>query len=68
MSSGTELTVKYSVTVDSDGMKSALKTALHFGHWLSGQPKNKFINNVKPYLDVVSKMAEKFDDIDLVKF
>ena len=68
MNSGTELTVKYSVTVDSDGMKSALKTALNFGHWLSGQPKNKFINNVKPYLDVVSKMAEKFDDIDLVKF
>ena len=32
MNSGTELTVKYSVTVDSDGMKSALKTALHFGH------------------------------------
>ena len=68
MDADTELTVKYSVTVNSDGMKSALKTALHFGHLVSGKSKDKFINDVKPYLDIVSKVASKFDNIDLVKF
>ena len=62
------MTVRYSVTVDADGMKLALKTALHFGHLVSGKPKDKFIEGVKPYLDVVSKIAEKFDEIDLVRF
>ena len=68
MDAGMELTAKYAITVDSDGMKLALKTALHFGHWASGKPKEQFINGVKPYLDVVSKIAEKLDGVDLVRF
>ena len=62
------MTVKYSVTVNSDGMKTALKTALQFGHLISGKPKDRFINDVKPYLDIVSKVAAKLDNVDLVKF
>ena len=68
MKAGTELTAKYSITVDQDKMKLALKTALQFGHWVSGKPKDQFINGVKPYLDVVSKLAENLDGIDLVRF
>ena len=68
MSAGTELTAKYSVTIDMDGMKSALKTALHIGHWASGKPKEKFVEGLKPYLDIVTKVAEELDGIDLVRF
>ena len=54
--------------MDVDGMKLALKTALHFGHWVSGKPKEQFIKGLKPYLDVVTNVAEKLDGIDLVRF
>ena len=60
MIAGTELTVKYSVTVNSDGMKSALKTALHFGHLVSGKTKDKFINDVKPWCPVRSPITDDY--------
>ena len=56
------------MSVDVDGLKVALKTALRFGHWFSGRPKDQFIRGIKPYLDVVTSVAEKLDGVDLVRF
>ena len=43
---------QYDVAVDGDGLKMALKTALHFGHAVSGKSKDQFAKDVRPYLKV----------------
>ena len=51
---GDELFVKYDITVDGDGLKSALKTALSLGQIFSGKSRKDFAKEVKPYLKVIS--------------
>ena len=43
---------QYDVAVDGDGLKMVLKTALHFGHAVSGKSKDQFAQDVRPYLKV----------------
>ena len=43
---------QYDVAVDGDGLKMALKTALHLGHAVSGKSKDQFAKDVRPYLKV----------------
>ena len=50
---GDELFVKYDITVDGDGLKSALKTALSLGQIFSGKSRKEFAKEVKPYLKVI---------------
>ena len=52
LEAGTELFVKYDITVDGDGLKSALKTALSLGQMFSGKSRKEFAKEVKPYLKV----------------
>ena len=52
MEEGGELFVKYDITVDGDGLKSALKTALSLGQIFSGKSRKEFAKDVKPYLKV----------------
>ena len=40
------------MAVDGDGLKMVLKTALHFGHAVSGKSKDQFAQDVRPYLKV----------------
>ena len=51
---GDELFVKYDITVDGDGLKSALKTALSLGQIFSGKSRKEFAKEVKPYIKVIS--------------
>ena len=51
---GEELFVKYDITVDGDGLKSALKTALSLGQIFSGKSRREFAKEVKPYLKVLT--------------
>ena len=53
---GAELFVKYDITVDGDGLKSALKTALTLGQIFSGKSRKEFAKEVKPYLKVHSQI------------
>ena len=43
---------QYDVAVDGEGLKLALKTALHLGHAVSGKSKDQFAKDVRPYLKV----------------
>ena len=54
---GAELLVKYDITVDGDGLKSALKTALTLGQIFSGKSRKEFAKEVKPYLKVHSQIS-----------
>ena len=58
---GSELFVKYDVTVDSEGFKNALKTALGLGHLFSGKSKEEFSRDVKPYLKVRNPTIISFE-------
>jgi len=64
----TELLVKYDVAVDGEGLKMALKTALHFGHAVSGKSKDQFAHDVRPYLKLVSDIVKTVKMGDLIKF
>ena len=55
---GAELFVKYDITVDGDGLKSALKTALTLGQIFSGKSRKEFAKEVKPYLKVDSQISK----------
>ena len=46
------------MAVDGDGLKMVLKTALHFGHAVSGKSKDQFAKDVRPYLKVKKKLKE----------
>jgi len=65
---GDELFVKYDITVDGDGLKSALKTALSLGQIFSGKSRKEFARDVKPYLKMVSDVVKKVKMKDLIKF
>lgn len=65
---GEELFVKYDITVDGDGLKSALKTALSLGQIFSGKSRREFAKEVKPYLKMVSDVVKKVKMKDLIKF
>ena len=56
---GEELFVKYDITVDGDGLKSALKTALSLGQIFSGKSRREFAKEVKPYLKVLTSQMFK---------
>ena len=56
---GEELFVKYDITVDGDGLKSALKTALSLGQIFSGKSRREFVKEVKPYLKVLTSQIFK---------
>ena len=56
---GEELFVKYDITVDGDGLKSALKTALSLGQIFSGKSRREFAKEVKPYLKVLTSQIFK---------
>eukprot|EP00090_Calanus_glacialis_P042494 TRINITY_DN7535_c0_g1_i5.p1 TRINITY_DN7535_c0_g1~~TRINITY_DN7535_c0_g1_i5.p1 ORF type:complete len:456 (-),score=87.55 TRINITY_DN7535_c0_g1_i5:164-1531(-) len=64
----TELLVKYDVAVDGDGLKMALKTALHLGHAVSGKSKDQFAKDVRPYLKLVSDIVKTVKMGDLIRF
>merc|ERR1719264_471790 len=65
---GEELFSKYDVAFNRDGMKSALKAALDFGHLISGRSRKDFADFVPPYLKVASKAAENFNTAEYVNF
>ncbi len=52
---------QYDVSLDKEGMKSAMKIALDVGQWYTGKPKDEFVREVKPILQMAAKMAEQFD-------
>ena len=60
LEAGTELFVKYDITVDGDGLKSALKTALSLGQMFSGKSRKEFAKEVKPYLKVHIQIFSSF--------
>ena len=62
LEAGTELFVKYDITVDGDGLKSALKTALSLGQMFSGKSRKEFAKEVKPYLKVYIQILRSFDE------
>ena len=68
LSAGEELFSKYDVAFNRDGLKSALKAALDFGHLISGRSRKDFANFVRPYLQVASKAAENFNTAEYVNF
>lgn len=65
---GEELFSKYDVAFNRDGLKTALKAALDFGHLISGSSRKDFANFVRPYLKVASKAAENFNTAEYVNF
>ena len=68
LSAGEELFSKYDVAFNRDGLKSALKAALDFGHLISGRSRKDFANFVRPYLQVASKAAENFNTAEYISF
>ena len=65
---GEELFSKYDIAFNRDGLKTALKAALDFGHLISGSSRKDFANFVRPYLKVASKAAENFNTAEYVNF
>ena len=47
--------------MDKDGMKKAMKLALGVGQWYTGKPKDQFVSEVKPIIQMAAKMAEQLD-------
>ena len=56
--------IQYDVAVDGEGLKMALKTALHFGHAVSGKSKDQFAHDVRPYL----KVKFLIEKLEILKF
>ncbi len=68
MKEGTELLTQYEVAMDKEGMKTVLKAALEIGHRYTGVPRKQFANQVRPYLELASKFAEKLNVDYLLSF
>ena len=65
---GQELLVTYDVSVDEDGMKFALKTALQFGQMISGKSRKEFAREFKPFMKIVSNIASNIQLSDIIQF
>ena len=65
---GTEVLTQYEIALDKDGMKTMLKAALEIGHRYTGKSRKEFANDVRPYLQMASKFADKIDADYLLSF
>ena len=63
-----ELLVTYNVSVDEDGMKFALKTALQFGQMISGKSRKEFAKEIKPFMKIVANIASNIQLSDMIQF
>ena len=59
---------KYEVALDKEGMKSVLKAALEVGHRYVGKSRKEFAKEIRPYLEMASKFADKIDADFLLSF
>ena len=53
--------------MDKEGMKTVLKAALEIGHRYTGKSRKEFATEVRPYLELASKFAEKVNVDYLLK-
>merc|ERR1711976_175720 len=68
LTKGTELFTQYEVAMDKEGMKTVLKAALEIGHRYTGKSRKEFAKEVRPYLELASKFAEKINVDYLLSF
>ena len=68
LTKGTELFTQYEVAMDKEGMKTVLKAALEIGHRYTGKSRKEFATEVRPYLELASKFAEKINVDYLLSF
>ena len=54
--------------MDKEGMKTVLKAALEIGHRYTGKSRKEFATEVRPYLELASKFAEKINVDYLLSF
>ena len=62
------MSLQYDVSVDEEGVKTALKTALHFGQFITGKTKQEIARDFKPYMKIVADLSKHIKLSDFIKF
>ena len=56
------------MSVDEEGVKTALKTALQFGQFITGKTKQEIARDFKPYMKIVADLSKHIKLSDFIKF
>lgn len=60
--------MRYSAGFNYEAFKGVMKTAFKLGQWYTGKPREVFAQEVKPIVNLVSKVVSRLDPYDFMPF